>query len=77
MWRSLQSNNFFLSSFADLVLIPLDPDAGSVADPVPFKPWIWHPRSVKKDPEPRSGSGRNKPNHISESLERIFWVENT
>ncbi len=27
------------------------------------------------DPDPESGSGMNNPDHISESLEPIFWVK--
>jgi hypothetical protein len=28
-----------------------------------------------RDPDPGSGSGMNNPDHISESLETIFWVK--
>jgi hypothetical protein len=45
----------------------------SVADPGSgafFDPWIRNPGWVKK-----SGSGMNKPDHISESLETSFWVK--
>jgi hypothetical protein len=47
---------------------------GSVADPdpVPFLPldpgWV---KNQDRDP----GSGKNNPDHISESLETIFWVK--
>jgi hypothetical protein len=46
----------------------------SVANPGPgirclFEPWI---RDGEKS---RSGSGRYFPDHISESLETIFWVK--
>ncbi len=27
------------------------------------------------DPDPESGSGMNNPDHISESLETLFWVK--
>jgi|LakMenEpi03Aug12_release.lakeMendotaPanAssembly.Ray.scaffolds.fasta_scaffold1585517_1 hypothetical protein len=37
----------------------------------PFDPRIRDPGWVK----PRSGSGMNPPDHISESLETIFWVK--
>ncbi len=49
----------------------------SVADPGSgirclFDPWIRDPGWVKsQDPDP--GSGMNNPNHISYSLETIFW----
>jgi hypothetical protein len=44
-------------SVADLALIPPDPDAGSVADPVPFKPLdpaseIGKIRIRNQDPDP-------------------------
>jgi hypothetical protein len=43
-----------------------------------FDPWIRDPRWVKKqDPDPGSGSGLTIPDHISESLEKNFWVKNT
>jgi hypothetical protein len=42
---------------------------------VPFDPWIRDPGWVKnKDPDSGSGSGMNKPDHNSESLKTIFWV---
>ncbi len=53
--------------------------SSSVADPDPgsdafFHPWIQDPGCVKsKDPDP--GSGMNNPDHISWSLETIFWVK--
>jgi hypothetical protein len=63
----------------------------SVADPNPgsgafltagsgirclFDLWIRDPGWVKnQDPDPGSGSGINNPDHISESLEIIFWVK--
>jgi len=28
-----------------------------------------------QDPDPKSGSGMNIPDHIFESLETIFWVK--
>jgi hypothetical protein len=40
----------------------------SVADLVPFDPWIRDPGWVKNQ-------GMKIPNHISESLETIFWVK--
>jgi hypothetical protein len=41
-----------------------------------FDPWIRDPGWVKnQDPDPRSGSGMNIPDHISFSLETIFWVK--
>jgi hypothetical protein len=37
---------------------------------------IWDPGWVKnQDPDPRSGSGMNNLDHISECLETIFWVK--
>ncbi len=43
-----------------------------------FDPWIRDPRWVKnQDPDAGSGSGMNIPDHISESAETTFWVENT
>jgi hypothetical protein len=43
-----------------------------IRDPVPFEPrdpgWV-------KNPDPGSGSGMNNLDHISESLETIFWVK--
>jgi hypothetical protein len=40
-----------------------------IRDPVPLDPeWVKY-----HDPDP--GSGINIPNHISESLETIFWVK--
>ncbi len=53
----------------------------SVANPVSgafLTPWIRvrNPGSVKnQDPDTGSGSGMNIPDHISESLEAIFWVK--
>jgi hypothetical protein len=49
----------------------------SVADPNPgfgvfLTQWIRNPGWVKKS---RSGSGMNIPDHISESLETIFWIK--
>jgi hypothetical protein len=41
-------------------------------DPVPFLPLDPGSRMVKKS---RSGSRMNIPDHITESLETIFWVE--
>ncbi len=32
-------------------------------------------RMLIRDPDPGSGSGMNDPDHISESLETIFWVK--
>jgi hypothetical protein len=41
---------------------------------VPFDPWIRDPGWLKsQDPDP--GSGMNNPDHISKSLETIFWVK--
>jgi hypothetical protein len=44
-----------------------------------FDPWIRDPEWVKsKDPDPgsgSSGSGMNNPDHVSESLETIFWLK--
>jgi hypothetical protein len=41
-----------------------------------FDPRIRNPTWVKNlDPDPGSGSGMNNPDHISESLETIFWVK--
>jgi hypothetical protein len=37
-----------------------------------FDPWIRDPVCVKY---PGSGSGMNNPDHISESLDTIFWVK--
>ncbi len=53
------------------------PPAGlRIRDPVPF--WPLHSgsemgKNQDPDPGPRSGSGMNIPDHISESLETIFW----
>jgi hypothetical protein len=38
-----------------------------------FDPWIRAPGSVM-DKKSGSGCGMNNPNHISESLEIIFWL---
>jgi hypothetical protein len=46
-----------------------DPDPGSDAF---LTPWIRDPGWVKKS---GSGSGMNKPDHISESFRTIFWVK--
>jgi hypothetical protein len=35
------------------------------------------PFGVVADPDPGSESGMNIPDHISDSLETIFWVKNT
>jgi hypothetical protein len=43
-----------------------------VADPVPF--WPLNP-VFGMGKKSRSGSGMNIPDHISESLEIIFWVK--
>jgi hypothetical protein len=41
-----------------------------------FDPWIWEPGWVKNQvPDPGSGSEKNNPDHISESLRTIFWVK--
>jgi hypothetical protein len=39
-----------------------------------FDPWIRDQGWVK-NPDPGSGSGMNSPDHISQSLETIFWVK--
>jgi hypothetical protein len=41
-----------------------------------FDPWSRDPERVKNQ-DPDTGSGMNIPDHISESLETIFWVRNT
>jgi hypothetical protein len=38
-----------------------------------FDPWIRDGKN--QDPDPVSGSGLNNPDHISESLETVFWVK--
>ncbi len=39
-----------------------------------FDSWIRAPGWVKnQDPDPGSGPGMHNPDHISESLEAIFW----
>jgi hypothetical protein len=43
-----------------------------IRDPVPF--WPLDPGWVKNQ-DPRSGSGMNITDHISESFETIFWVK--
>jgi hypothetical protein len=41
-----------------------------------FDPWILDPGWLKsQDPDPGSGCGMNNPDHISKSLETIFWVK--
>ncbi len=45
-----------------------------IRDPCLFVPWIREPGWRKKS---RTRSGMNIPNHISESLETLFWVKNT
>ncbi len=41
-----------------------------------FDPWIWDPGWVEnQDPDPGSRSEMNNLDHISESLETIFWVK--
>jgi hypothetical protein len=41
-----------------------------------FDPWIRDPGCVKsQDLDPGYGSGMENPDHISESLETIFWVK--
>jgi hypothetical protein len=52
---------------------------GSVEDPDPgsgafFDAWVRDPGWVKNQ-DPGPGSGLDSPNHISESLETIFWVK--
>jgi hypothetical protein len=47
-----------------------DPGSGAVLTP-------GFGMGKKQDPNPGSGSGMNIPDHISESLETIFWVKNT
>jgi hypothetical protein len=43
-----------------------------------FDPWIRGPGWVNnQDPDPGSGSWMNILDHISESLETIFWVNDT
>jgi hypothetical protein len=39
-----------------------------------FDPWIRDPGWVKNQ-DPDSGSGMNNPDHISETLETVFWVK--
>ncbi len=41
-----------------------------IRDPVLDPGWV-------KNQDPGSGSGMNIPDHVSESLETIFWVINT
>ncbi len=53
-----------------LYLIPQSVLRIQIRDPVPF--WNLDPGCVKKS---RSGSRMNIPDHISESLETIFWVK--
>jgi hypothetical protein len=45
-----------------------------IRDPVLFDPWIRDPESGMSK-KPGSGSRMNIPNHISESLETVFWVK--
>jgi hypothetical protein len=53
--------------------LPRDPVPFLPRDPVPFL--LWDPGWVKnQDPDPTSGSGVNILDHISGSLETIFWV---
>jgi hypothetical protein len=49
----------------------------SVPDPVSgaFCAFLTNGSGMEENPD--AGSGMNIPNHISESLEPIFWVENT
>jgi hypothetical protein len=59
-----------LPSAAASTFLPKERARGpsSVADPGSgafFKPWMGK----------KSGSGMNNPDHISESLETIFWVK--
>ncbi len=74
-------NIFFicLSLFCDLLTLSITVLRIQIRDPGPgilclFDPWIWDPGSGmgKKS---RSGSGMNIPDHISESLETIFWLK--
>jgi hypothetical protein len=52
------------------------PDPGFI--PILFYPWIRDPGWVNnQDPDPGSGSWMNILDHISESLETIFWVNDT
>jgi hypothetical protein len=48
-----------------------DPDPGSGAF---LTPWIRDPGWAKSQ-DPDHGSRMNYPDHISESLETIFWVK--
>jgi hypothetical protein len=53
-----------------------DKGADNTADPDPGSGAFFTPGSgmVKsQDPDPGSGSGMNNTDHISESLETIFW----
>ncbi len=45
-----------------------------IRDPVPFLTPGSRIRDGKNQ-DPESGSGMNNPDHISESLEAIFWVK--
>jgi hypothetical protein len=52
-----------------------DPDPGSgIWDPVPF---LTPGSGMGKKSRYRYGSGMNILDHISESVETIFWVRNT
>ncbi len=46
-----------------------------IRDRVPFYPWIRDPGWVKKSGPPDPDPGWTNPDHISESLETIFWVK--
>jgi hypothetical protein len=76
-------NIFFisLSLFRDLLTLSITVLRIQIRDPGPgirclFDPWIRNPGSgVGK--KARFVSGMNIPDHISGSLETIFWVKNT
>jgi hypothetical protein len=42
--------------------------------PCLFGPWIRNPGWIKSQ-DPELGSGMNNPDHISESLQTIFWIK--
>jgi hypothetical protein len=61
---------FWTLTLVAAALITVSEAVLRIRDPVLDPGWV-------KNQDPGSGSGMNIPDHISESLETIFWVKNT
>jgi hypothetical protein len=71
--QNYKTLHFYKSGFVSRRVA--DPDRGSGIRCL-FDPWIRDPGWAKhQDPDPGSETGMNNPDHISESLETIFWVK--